>query len=71
VRPTADATAVGQRHIRAVQLDVRMMPLSGQRWRTRTAADGAGGAATCRQPSVHREVGMAVAERGEAARKSK
>jgi hypothetical protein len=30
VRPTTDVTAVLRRHITAAQLDVRMMPLSGQ-----------------------------------------
>jgi hypothetical protein len=71
VRPAADAIAVLRRHIAVVQLDVRTRPLSGQRWHTRTAAGGAGGVASCRRPSVHREVGMAAAEWEEAVRRSK
>jgi hypothetical protein len=43
----------------------------GQRWCTRTAAGGAGDAATCCRPSVHREVGMVAAKWGEAVRRSK
>jgi hypothetical protein len=38
VRPAADAIAVLQRKITAAQLDTRTWLLSGQRWRTRTAA---------------------------------
>jgi hypothetical protein len=71
MRPAADATAVLQRHITMAQPGVRTRSLSRQRWHMRTAAGGAGGAATCRWPSVHREVGMAVAEWGEAVRRSK
>jgi hypothetical protein len=71
VRLTANVTLVLRRHIAAAQLDARMRPLSRQRWCTRTAADGTGDMATCYQPSVHREVGMATAEWGEAARRSK
>jgi hypothetical protein len=71
VRPTADATAVLWRHVTEAQLNVRTRPISGQRWRTRTAAGGAGGAATCHQPSVHRGVGMAAVEWGKAARRSR
>jgi hypothetical protein len=51
--------------------NTRMRPLSGQRWRTRTATSGAGGTATYHRPSVHMEVGMEAAEWGEAARRSK
>jgi hypothetical protein len=68
VRPVADAIAVLQRHVAAAQLDARTRPLSRQRWRTMTAA---GGAASCRRPSVHRGVGMVAAEWGKAARMSK
>jgi hypothetical protein len=68
VRLAMDVIAVLQRHITVAQLDARTRPLSGQRWRMRTAA---GGAATCRRPSVHRGVGMAAAELGKAARRSK
>jgi hypothetical protein len=71
MRPTADATAVLQRHIAVAHPDARTRPLLRQQWHMRTAAGGAGGATTYRRPSVHREVGMAVAEWGEAVRRSK
>jgi hypothetical protein len=71
VRPMADATTVLQMHITAAQLNTGMRPISGKRGRTRTAVGGAGGAATCHRPSVHRGVGMVAVERGKATRRSK
>jgi hypothetical protein len=71
VRPAADATAVLRRHIAAAQLDARTRPILGQRWHTRTAAGGAGGAATCHRSSTHRGVGMVAVEWVKAAKRSK